>query len=232
MARDPYKVWPPLELPAGSPVGACAATSPILPPVYWRPRPHARARATHYNDVDMLLAGDLGGTKTLLGLFRQTGTARPEMVVTHEFATLDFPSASRHPRRVPAEGRRRRGRHRRRLLRRPGPGDRPARAADQRRLGGRCARAAGQAEAQARPPAQRPRGDGPRGPGAARRRAAGAAEGHAPPARQRRAAGRRHRPRSSAAHQRERRLAAVPVGRRPRRLCAPHASRDRAGSRS
>jgi glucokinase len=41
----------------------------------------------------MLLAGDLGGTKTLLGLFRQTGTARPEMVVTHEFATLDFPSA-------------------------------------------------------------------------------------------------------------------------------------------
>ena len=42
----------------------------------------------------MLLAGDLGGTKTLLGLFRQTGTARPEMVVTHEFATLDFPSAA------------------------------------------------------------------------------------------------------------------------------------------
>src|SRR4029450_3648028 len=41
----------------------------------------------------MLLAGDLGGTKTLLGLFRQTGTARPEMVVTHQFATLDFPSA-------------------------------------------------------------------------------------------------------------------------------------------
>ena len=40
----------------------------------------------------MLLAGDLGGTKTLLGLFRQTGTARPEMVVTHEFATLEFPS--------------------------------------------------------------------------------------------------------------------------------------------
>ena len=42
----------------------------------------------------MLLAGDLGGTKTLLGLFRQTGTARPEMVVTHEFATLDFPGAA------------------------------------------------------------------------------------------------------------------------------------------
>ena len=42
----------------------------------------------------MLLAGDLGGTKTLLGLFRQTGTARPDVVVTHEFPTLDFPDAS------------------------------------------------------------------------------------------------------------------------------------------
>src|SRR5215213_4810004 len=42
----------------------------------------------------MLLAGDLGGTKTLLGLFRQTGTARPDVVVTHEFATLDFPAAA------------------------------------------------------------------------------------------------------------------------------------------
>ena len=42
----------------------------------------------------MLLAGDLGGTKTLLGLFRQTGTPRPDVVVTHEFATLDFPDAA------------------------------------------------------------------------------------------------------------------------------------------
>jgi glucokinase len=42
----------------------------------------------------MLLAGDLGGTKTLLGLFRSTGTARPDVVVTHEFATLDFPAAA------------------------------------------------------------------------------------------------------------------------------------------
>jgi glucokinase len=42
----------------------------------------------------MLLAGDLGGTKTLLGLFRQTGTPRPDVVVTHEFATLDFPAAA------------------------------------------------------------------------------------------------------------------------------------------
>ena len=42
----------------------------------------------------MLLAGDLGGTKTLLGLFRQTGHARPDVVATHEFATLDFPGAA------------------------------------------------------------------------------------------------------------------------------------------
>ena len=42
----------------------------------------------------MLLAGDLGGTKTLLGLFRQTRTGRPDAVVTHEFATLDFPDAA------------------------------------------------------------------------------------------------------------------------------------------
>ena len=42
----------------------------------------------------MLLAGDLGGTKTLLGLFRATGTARPDAVATHEFATLDFPAAA------------------------------------------------------------------------------------------------------------------------------------------
>jgi glucokinase len=42
----------------------------------------------------MLLAGDLGGTKTLLGLFRQTGTARPDVVVTHEFPTLEFAAAA------------------------------------------------------------------------------------------------------------------------------------------
>ena len=42
----------------------------------------------------MLLAGDLGGTKTLLGLFRRTGTPRPETVATHQFATLDFPAAA------------------------------------------------------------------------------------------------------------------------------------------
>jgi glucokinase len=42
----------------------------------------------------MLLAGDLGGTKTLLGLFKQTGAPRPDLVATHEFATLEFPAAT------------------------------------------------------------------------------------------------------------------------------------------
>jgi glucokinase len=42
----------------------------------------------------MLLAGDLGGTKTLLGLFRQTGNARPDLVATHQYATLEFPAAA------------------------------------------------------------------------------------------------------------------------------------------
>jgi len=39
----------------------------------------------------MLLAVDMGGTKTLIGLFRR-GTRRPEPAVVREFATLDFDS--------------------------------------------------------------------------------------------------------------------------------------------
>jgi glucokinase len=42
----------------------------------------------------MLLAGDLGGTKTLLGLFRNSAYPRPELVATHEFSTLDFATAA------------------------------------------------------------------------------------------------------------------------------------------
>src|SRR3954471_7168473 len=38
----------------------------------------------------MLLAGDIGGTKTLLGLFEPTGT-RPRVVNVRDFTTLDFP---------------------------------------------------------------------------------------------------------------------------------------------
>ena len=92
----------------------------------------------------MLLAGDLGGTKTLLGLFRQTGTARPDVVVTHRVrrrSTSPAPPTSSTA--FLAEDRRRRGRHRSRLLRRARPGDRSARPADQRRLDRRRARAAG-----------------------------------------------------------------------------------------
>ena len=40
----------------------------------------------------MLLAGDVGGTKTLLGLFRPSKTDRPDLVLVREYATLDFDS--------------------------------------------------------------------------------------------------------------------------------------------
>src|SRR3954465_4418108 len=94
MARDPYKVWPPLELPAGPPPPPRPRHTPPPSASILAAAPARAARATHYNVGHMLLAGDLGGTKTLLGLFRQTGTARPELVVSHEYATLEFPSAT------------------------------------------------------------------------------------------------------------------------------------------
>lgn len=41
----------------------------------------------------MLLAGDVGGTKTLLGLFERSATGdRPRAILVREFATLDFDS--------------------------------------------------------------------------------------------------------------------------------------------
>jgi glucokinase len=39
----------------------------------------------------MILAVDMGGTKTLIGLFRRRA-GRPESAVVREFATLDFDS--------------------------------------------------------------------------------------------------------------------------------------------
>jgi glucokinase len=39
----------------------------------------------------MLVAGDVGGTKTLLGLFDE-GDRRPAALVTHEYVTTDYPS--------------------------------------------------------------------------------------------------------------------------------------------
>jgi glucokinase len=44
----------------------------------------------HYNPV-MLLAGDLGGTKTLLGLFER-GDRRPRVVASHAYQTHEFTS--------------------------------------------------------------------------------------------------------------------------------------------
>ncbi len=42
----------------------------------------------------MLLAGDLGGTKTALGLFRRSDGPRPELVARHEFSTLEYDAAA------------------------------------------------------------------------------------------------------------------------------------------
>ena len=41
----------------------------------------------------MILAGDIGGTKTLLGLF-EPQRPRPRALITREFITLDHPSLS------------------------------------------------------------------------------------------------------------------------------------------
>ena len=42
----------------------------------------------HYNPL-VLLAGDIGGTKTLLGLFERA-PRRPQLVVVHTYRTSDF----------------------------------------------------------------------------------------------------------------------------------------------
>ena len=48
------------------------------------------ARTVHYNP-GMILAGDVGGTKTLLGLFRRA-SPRPELITLRSYATHDFDS--------------------------------------------------------------------------------------------------------------------------------------------
>src|SRR3982750_2209942 len=40
-------------------------------------------------EVNMILAGDIGGTKTLLGLF-DAATVRPRAIAVESFATLDY----------------------------------------------------------------------------------------------------------------------------------------------
>ena len=47
-------------------------------------------RRPAYNHVQMLLAGDVGGTKTLMGLFAR-GESRPAAVEERVYRTLDFP---------------------------------------------------------------------------------------------------------------------------------------------
>ena len=61
----------------------------------WMIGRHAHAwgilRQPYLYDSGVLLAADMGGTKTLIGLFRR-GPGRPEPAVVREFATLDFDS--------------------------------------------------------------------------------------------------------------------------------------------
>ena len=44
-------------------------------------------------EVNMILAGDVGGTKTLLGLYSRRG-GRPEPIAVQSFTTIDFPDLS------------------------------------------------------------------------------------------------------------------------------------------
>src|SRR3954469_25085901 len=48
-------------------------------------------RGAQYMIRSMILAGDVGGTKILLGLFRPNGE-RPDSILVREYATLDFDS--------------------------------------------------------------------------------------------------------------------------------------------
>src|SRR6185503_5629017 len=45
-------------------------------------------------EVNMILAGDVGGTKTLLGLYSRHG-ARPQTIAVQSFTTADYPDLSR-----------------------------------------------------------------------------------------------------------------------------------------
>ncbi len=49
-----------------------------------------RAAAADLQSSAMLLAGDVGGTKTFLGLFAR-GDTRPDAVEARSYRTLDFP---------------------------------------------------------------------------------------------------------------------------------------------
>src|SRR5262245_60057175 len=56
-------------------------------PAFRIPHPASRIRI-----VRVLLAGDVGGTKTLLGLFRPAKGCRPDLVIVREYPTMDFDS--------------------------------------------------------------------------------------------------------------------------------------------
>jgi glucokinase len=54
--------------------------------------PTAESRdRVRFETSPMVLAGDIGGTKTLLGVFARTNGRRPHAVLVREFGTLDYP---------------------------------------------------------------------------------------------------------------------------------------------
>ena len=75
----------------------------------------------------MLLAGDVGGTKTFLGLFAR-GATRPDAVDVRSYRTLDFPDLGALSPAVSPRDLDDAGRHRSGELRRRGSGHRHARA--------------------------------------------------------------------------------------------------------
>ncbi len=179
----------------------------------------------------MLLASDIGGTKTLLGLFAPAPD-RPSAIEVGEFVTLDYDGLEPMVREFlgalesrPAFDHR--GVHRRRRR-----GDGSGGAADERALARRRRSGGHRARPEARRSDQRPRSAGLRRPGPRAERAGGAATGNRRAGRQRGGDRGRYRDGHRDAAQRRRAVRAVCVRGRPRRLRRAHAARARARRRS
>ena len=166
----------------------------------------------------MFLAGDIGGTKTLLGLFAPAAE-RPTPIEIGEFVTLGYDGLEAMVREFLRGAERQPAADRGRLLRRRRGGHRERRAADQRALGGRHRapfRSARGLAGCAAP--QRPGGARLRDSGAGTGRACRAAAGRVARRWQRRGDRRGHGARRSDAAQHRRPVRAGRLGGRPRRF--------------
>ena len=124
----------------------------------------------------MLLAGDIGGTKTLLGLFDRA-FPRPHPIASRVFSTLEYSDLTAMISVFATEAAVPRAIIEAASFGVAGPVLGDDRAADQRAASRRRSAACGDARHRAREPAERPAGDGVRGAGAARRRASRASGG-------------------------------------------------------